>query len=138
MGRPRKRHRAIARLPPSGLRDCGFDTPRYRRRASPRKPRERRVVTAAVGIKRLGLAVLALAVIGVGALVILPFLMPADAVREAVQAEIRAVTGLDPVLRGGASVSLFPTGTVSFDDVSLGDSRTGAPALTAERVVGGF
>ena len=61
--------------------------------------------------------------------------MPADAVREAVKAEIRAVTGLDPVLRGAASVSLFPTGTVSFDDVSLGDNRTGAPALTAERVV---
>jgi AsmA protein len=92
-------------------------------------------VTAAVGIKRLGLAVLALAVIGIGALVILPFLMSADAVREAVQAEIRAVTGLDPVLRGAASVSLFPTGTVSFDDVSLGDNRTGAPALTAEHVV---
>jgi AsmA protein len=92
-------------------------------------------VTAAVGIKRLGLAVLALAVIGIGALVILPFLMSADAVREAVKAEIRAVTGLDPVLRGAASVSLFPTGTVSFDDVSLGDNRTGAPALTAEHVV---
>jgi AsmA protein len=61
--------------------------------------------------------------------------MPADAVREAVKAEIRAVTGLDPVLRGGTSVSLFPTGKVSFDDVSLGDNRTGAPALTAERVV---
>ena len=40
--------------------------------------------------------------------------MPADAVREAVKAEIRAVTGLDPVLRGGASVSLFPTGTVQL------------------------
>jgi AsmA protein len=92
-------------------------------------------VTAAVGIKRLGLAVVALAVAGIGTLVILPFLMPADAVREAVKAEIRAITGLDPVLRGGASVSLFPTGTVSFDDVSLGDSRTGAPALTAEQVV---
>src|SRR4051812_21962989 len=61
--------------------------------------------------------------------------MPADAVRDAVKAEIRAVTGLDPVLRGGASVSLFPTGTVSFDDVSLEDNRTGAPALTAEHVV---
>ena len=36
---------------------------------------------------------------------------------------------------GGASVSLFPTGTVRFDDVSLGDNRTGAPALTAEHVV---
>ncbi|HEY6994591.1 MAG TPA: AsmA family protein [Xanthobacteraceae bacterium] len=90
---------------------------------------------AAVGIKRLGIAVLALAAAGVCALVILPFLMPADAVRDAVKAEIRAVTGLDPVLRGGTSVSLFPTGTVSFDDVSLGDNRTGAPALTAERVV---
>jgi AsmA protein len=92
-------------------------------------------VITAIGIRRLGLAVLAFAVIGIGALVILPFLMPADAVREAVKAEIRAVTGLDPVLRGGTSVSLFPTGKVSFDDVSLGDNRTGAPALTAERVV---
>jgi len=92
-------------------------------------------VTAAVGIKRLALVVAALAVAGAGVLLILPFLMPAEAVREAVKAEIRAVTGLDPVLRGGASVSLFPTGTVSFDDVSLGDNRTGAPALTAEQVV---
>ena len=92
-------------------------------------------MTAAVGIKRLALVVAALAVAGAGVLLILPFLMPAEAVREAVKAEIRAVTGLDPVLRGGASVSLFPTGTVSFDDVSLGDNRTGAPALTAEQVV---
>src|SRR5260370_38186947 len=61
--------------------------------------------------------------------------MPADAVREAVKAEIRAVTGLDPVLRGGTSVSLFPTGAVSFDDVILGDNRTGAPALTADHVL---
>ena len=90
---------------------------------------------AAVGIKRLGFAVAGLGRVGIGALVIVPFLMPAEAVREAVKAEIRAVTGLDPVLRGAASVSLFPTGTVSFDDVSLGDNRTGAPALTAERVV---
>jgi AsmA protein len=92
-------------------------------------------VITAIGIRRLGLAVVACAVIGIGALVILPFLMPADAVREAVKAEIRAVTGLDPVLRGATSVSLFPTGNVSFNDVSLGDNRTGAPALTAERVV---
>ena len=92
-------------------------------------------MTAAVGIKRLGFVVVALAAVGIGALVILPFLMPADAVREAVKAEIRAVTGLDPVLRGGTSVSLFPTGAVSFDDVMLGDNRTGAPALTAEHVV---
>jgi AsmA protein len=92
-------------------------------------------VIAAFGLKRLAIAAAGLAAIGGGALVALPFFMPADTVREAVKAEIRAVTGLDPVLRGSASVSLFPVGAVSFDDVSLGDNRTGAPALTAEHVV---
>src|SRR6266446_8153616 len=61
--------------------------------------------------------------------------MPPDAVRKAVQAEIHAVTGLDPVLRGGVSVSLFPSGRVSLEDVALGDNRTGATALTAEHVL---
>ncbi|HKN08338.1 MAG TPA: AsmA family protein, partial [Pseudomonadota bacterium] len=92
-------------------------------------------MTGPVGIRRLGVAVIGLVIAGLGAVLILPFLMPAEAVREAVKAEIRAVTGLDPVLRGGASVSLFPTGRVRFDDMSLGDSRTGASALTAEHVV---
>jgi AsmA protein len=92
-------------------------------------------VTAAVGIKRFGFAVAALTAAAIAALVILPLLMPADAVRKAVQAEIRAVTGLDPVLRGQASVSLFPAGKVSFDDLILGDNRTGAPALAAEHMI---
>jgi AsmA protein len=70
-----------------------------------------------------------------GALVTIRLLMPTDTVREAVKSEIRTVTGLDPILRGAASVSLFPTGAVQFDDVVLGDNRTGAPALTAEHVV---
>jgi AsmA protein len=92
-------------------------------------------VIAAIGIKRLGIAVAALAAIGICVLVILPFLVPADTVRDAVKSQIRAVTGLNLVLRGSASVSLFPTGRVTFEDVSLGDNRTGAPALVAERVV---
>jgi AsmA protein len=91
-------------------------------------------VAAAVGIKRLGFAAAVVAAAAVAALVILPWLLPAEAVRKAVQAEIRAVTGLDPVLRGEASVSLFPASAVSFDDVMLG-ANTGAPALTAEHVV---
>ncbi|MGE5780904.1 MAG: AsmA family protein, partial [Hyphomicrobiales bacterium] len=91
-------------------------------------------MAAAVGIKRLGFAAAVVAAAAVAALVILPWLLPAEAVRKAVQAEIRAVTGLDPVLRGEASVSLFPASAVSFDDVMLG-ANTGAPALTAEHVV---
>ena len=96
---------------------------------------ERRVVTAAIGIKRLVLAAVLLAAAGVGALALVSFLMPAETVREAVKAEIRAITGLDPVLGGATSVSLFPTGTVRFNDVSLGGNGTGEPALTAEHVV---
>jgi AsmA protein len=91
-------------------------------------------VAAAVGIKRLGFAAAVVVAAAVAALAILPWLLPAEAVRKAVQAEIRAVTGLDPVLRGEASVSLFPASAVNFDDVMLG-ANTGAPALTAEHVV---
>jgi len=88
-----------------------------------------------VGTKRLGLAVAALILAATCAFVIVALLMPADSVRDAVKAEIRAVTGLEPVVRGGVSVSLFPSGRVSLEDVALGDNRTGATALTAEHVL---
>jgi len=92
-------------------------------------------VSAATGFKRLGLAIAALVAAGFCALVALSLLIPADTVREQVKAQIRAVTGLDPVLSGEIAVSLFPTGTVSFHDVSLGDNRTGKSALSAEQLV---
>ena len=92
-------------------------------------------MTAAIGIKRAAIALGAIFAAGAGGLLLLSFLIPADRVREAVKAEIRAVTGLDPVLRGDVSVSLFPNGNVSFEDVSLSDNRSGKPALTAEHVV---
>ena len=66
-----------------------------------------RVVTAALKFKRLGLVILALVVVGLGALAVTPSLMPADKVSEAVKAEIRAATGLDPVLRGSPSIVLW-------------------------------
>jgi AsmA protein len=92
-------------------------------------------VTAAVGIKRVLVAVAAVVAVGAAILISLSVFMPAERVREAVQAEIRAVTGLDPVLRGDASVSLFPRGAVRFEDVRLADTSTGKPALTAEYVI---
>jgi AsmA protein len=89
-------------------------------------------VTAATAFKRLGIpiaAVLAgsLAVIGVVAVAI-----PEERVREAVRAEIGNVTGLDLGLHGPVSVSLFPTGSVSFSRVSLGDD--GVDVMTADRL----
>jgi AsmA protein len=89
-------------------------------------------LTAATGLKRLGFILLA--IVGGGLLVLTTagYLISADSVRQQVIGEIRAVTGLNPVLRGKASVSLFPTGSVSFADVTLGDAQQ--PALVAERL----
>ncbi len=91
-------------------------------------------MTAATGLKRLAIAVAAVIAAIFVALIALSFLIPAAAVRDAVATEIRAVTGLDPVLRGAVSVSLFPTGTVSFHDVLLGDDRSGEPAVVADEL----
>ncbi|KAB2882935.1 MAG: AsmA family protein [Pseudorhodoplanes sp.] len=91
-------------------------------------------MSAATGFRRLGYAVVALIVAIFGALGVVSFLVPADQVRETVKADIRAVTGLDPVLNGAVSVSLFPYGKVSFSDVVLGDSGAGQPPLIADRL----
>ncbi|HZD90367.1 MAG TPA: AsmA family protein [Pseudolabrys sp.] len=89
-------------------------------------------MNASAGLKRLGFALLALVVVGGGVLFGAKALMSADTVRQQVLSEIRAVTGLNPTLRGKVTVSLFPSGRVSFSDVALGPA--GKPALTAERL----
>ncbi len=92
-------------------------------------------MTAATGLKRLVIA--AGVVIAAGAAVLsgASLLVSADGAREAVKAQIRAVTGLDPVLRGPVDVSLFPSGTVSLAGVVLGDADGQAPPLAAERLI---
>lgn len=89
-------------------------------------------MNAATGLKRLGLALLAAFVAAAGVLMAAGYLISAEAVRSQALREIRAATGLEPVLRGPATVALFPSGSISFDDVVLGDARR--PALTAERL----
>jgi AsmA protein len=92
---------------------------------------ETRPVTAAPGLKRLAIAVATLIAVAFVTLIALSFLIPAASVREAVRSEIKAVTGLDPVLGDDISLSLFPSGTVRFRNVLLGSDLNGEPALTA-------
>jgi AsmA protein len=91
-------------------------------------------VTAATGLKRLAIAVGAVIAAVVVSLVALSFFIPAATVRDAVAKEIHAVTGLDPVLRGDMSVSLFPSGTVTFHNVVLGEDHHGDPGLVADEL----
>lgn len=92
------------------------------------------MTAAATALKRLAIAVVALIAAVVVAMVALSFLIPAAAVRDAVAKEIHAVTGLDPVLHGDLSVSLFPSGTVTFHKVVLGDDRNDEPGLIADEL----
>lgn len=73
----------------------------------------------------IGLAALAL----VGS----SWLLNRDALRAAVEAQIRAVTGLDLVVKGNTDISLFPGSYVSFHDVGLrGSGANTDPALSVD------
>ena len=89
---------------------------------------------SATGLMRFSLVVAAVFAAGIAALVAATALIPADSVRQAVLSEIRAVTGLEPSIRGEVAVSVFPSATVSFSDVVLGDERSAKPALAADRL----
>jgi AsmA protein len=90
---------------------------------------------AAAGIKRLGMIAVAAVLVMAGLFVGATSMISADSVREAVKAEVRALTGLDLILRGDATVSLFPHSYVSFDDVALSGDRGGLAPLSAERLM---
>jgi len=57
-------------------------------------------LTAATGLKRLGIILLAVMAGGLLVLTTAGYLISADTVRQQVLGEIRGVTGLEPVLRG--------------------------------------
>src|SRR5580765_4166407 len=84
----------------------------------------------AQGMKRLGTpiaAFLGLALIG---LITTSWFINRDALRAAVEAQIRSVTGLDLVVNGNIDVSVFPASYVSFHDVGLkGGATADPPAL---------
>jgi AsmA protein len=89
-------------------------------------------LTMAQGIKRLGMpiaAFLGLALIG---LIAMSWFLNRDALRQAVEAQIRAVTGLDLVVKGNIEVSVFPASYVSFHDVGLKGGGTADPALVVD------
>jgi AsmA protein len=85
-------------------------------------------------LKRLAIAVAGLVAAAFVVLIALSFLIPAASVRESVRAEIKAVTGLDPLLGDDISLSIFPSGTVSFRNVLLGNDLNGEPALAADEL----
>src|SRR6204780_92854 len=86
----------------------------------------------AQGIKRLGMPIAALLGLALTGLIAMSWFLNRDALREAVEAQIRAVTGLDLVVNGNIEVSVFPGSYVSFHDVGLKGGGTSDPALSVD------
>ncbi|HEX9238899.1 MAG TPA: AsmA family protein [Xanthobacteraceae bacterium] len=92
-------------------------------------------MNAAIGTKRLAIAAAALIAAAFVVLIGFAAFLPAASVRDAVKAEIRAVTGLDPVLGDDVSLSLFPSGSVRFHNVRLANEAAGEPVATADELI---
>src|ERR1700677_3267076 len=89
-------------------------------------------VTMGQGMKRLGMPTAAfLGVVLIG-LVAMSWFLNRDALRQAVEAQIRAVTGLDLVVNGTIDISVFPGSYVSFHDVGLKGGGAANPALNVD------
>jgi AsmA protein len=91
-------------------------------------------VVTVIGVKRIAILIAVVAAAGVSAIAAASLVVPLDTVRDAVTGEIKAITGLDPVLRGPVSVSMFPAPTVSFSDVALGEPVAGEIAFATEEL----
>lgn len=86
----------------------------------------------AQGIKRLGMPIAALFGLALVGLVGTSWFLNRDALQRAVEAQIRAVTGLDLVVNGPIDVSVFPGSYVSFHNVGLKGADTIGPALQVD------
>jgi AsmA protein len=86
----------------------------------------------AQAMKRLGMPIAVFLGVGLIGLVATSWLLNREALRSAVEAQIRAVTGLDLVVKGSTDISLFPGSYVSFHDVGLKGGETDEPALAVD------
>ncbi len=86
----------------------------------------------AQGMKRLGTPIAAFLGLALIALIASSWLINRDALRQAVETQIRAVTGLDLVVNGPIDVSVFPGSYVSFHDVGLKGGTSSDPALRVD------
>src|ERR1700681_391525 len=89
-------------------------------------------VTMAQGMKRLGMPIAVFFGVALIGLIATSWFLNRDALRAAVEAQIRAVTGLDLVVNGNIDVSVFPGSYVSFHDVGLKGGAAADPALSVD------
>jgi AsmA protein len=86
----------------------------------------------AQGMKRLGMPIAAFLGLVLVGMIAMSWFLNRDALRQAVEGQIRAVTGLDLVVKGNIDVSVFPASYVSFHNVGLKGGGSTDPALVVD------
>jgi AsmA protein len=86
----------------------------------------------AQGMKRLGTPIAAFLGVALIGLIATSWFLNRDALRYAVETQIRAVTGLDLEVKGSIDVSVFPASYVSFHEVGLKGGGSADPALRVD------
>ncbi|MGP9813854.1 AsmA family protein [Rhodopseudomonas sp. NSM] len=86
----------------------------------------------AQGIKRLGISVAALIVLAVIGALALSLLIDRGAMRQAVEAQLRAATGLELAIDGDIEIAIFPRSYVTFSAVRLKGDGDADSALVVE------
>src|SRR3954466_8877281 len=89
-------------------------------------------LTMAQGMRRLGMPVAAFFGVALIGLIGTSWFLNRDALRYAVEAQLRAVTGLDLAVHGSVDISVFPGSYVSFHDVGLKGGGETDPALAVD------
>lgn len=92
-------------------------------------------LTITQAMKRLGLPLVAILSVVLAGLASVSLLLDHDALRQAVESQIRAVTGLDLVVNGAIEVTAFPQSRVVFRDVGLKGGGATDAALSVETLV---
>src|SRR6478609_2989051 len=100
--------------------------------ARQRRPDQDMSLTMAQGMKRLGMPVAAFFSVALIGLIATSWFLNRDALLKAVEAQIRAVTGLELVIKGTIDISVFPASYVSFHDVGLKGGGSADPALRVD------
>jgi AsmA protein len=88
----------------------------------------------AQAIKRLGMPIAALLALALAGLVAISWLIDRDAVRLAVERQIRAATGLDLMVNGDVRVSVFPGSSVTLRQVGLKGGGGADEPLTVDEL----
>lgn len=88
----------------------------------------------AQGMRRLGMSAATVLGVVIVALVATTWLLDREALRHAVEAQIRGATGLELNIKGDIDVSIFPASFVTFHEVGLKETGAEESALNVRRL----